>query len=115
MAYFPGRTNLDVHFFNDTPRSLKVGKAIAPNARLPLTLRHAFRSKQGCLLVETEQFGNSLNADFVKAHVRSRLGRDTGVLEHGFLTSEVDPLSSRGLLFHLGQLPPFASLNSRCS
>ena len=52
-----GAALLRVHFFNNMPRSLKVGKAIAPNRRSPLTLLRVARSTDGHLLVETEYWG----------------------------------------------------------
>ena len=52
-----GAALLRVRFFNNMPRTLKVGKAIAPNPRSPLTLVRVARSRDGHLLVETEYWG----------------------------------------------------------
>ena len=49
-----GAALLRVHFFNNMPRTLKVGKAIAPTRRSPLTLLRVWRSNDGNLLVEME-------------------------------------------------------------
>ncbi len=53
----PSTTVLRVLFFNNAPRNLTVGKAIAPNPRSPLTLKSVTRTKDGHLLIETEYCG----------------------------------------------------------
>jgi hypothetical protein len=50
-------TVLHVRFFNNSPKKLKAGKAIAPNPRSPLTLTSVTRSRDGHLLVQTEYWG----------------------------------------------------------
>ena len=46
-----------VRFFGNMPRNLRVGRAIAPNERSPLTLRSVQRSGDGSLIVKTEYWG----------------------------------------------------------
>jgi hypothetical protein len=53
----PSKTALRIHFFDNSPRNLAVGKAIAPNTRSPLTLKRISRTKDGFLIVETEYWG----------------------------------------------------------
>lgn len=53
----PSATVLHVRFFNNAPRKLAVGKAIAPNPRSPLTITGVTRTKEGRLVVSTEYWG----------------------------------------------------------
>jgi hypothetical protein len=53
----PSKTALRIHFFNNSPRNLAVGKAIVPNPRSPLTLKRITRTKDGFLVVEAEYWG----------------------------------------------------------
>jgi len=53
----PSTTVLRVRFFNNAPRKLAFGKAIAPNPRSPLTLTGVTRTKDSRLLVDTEYWG----------------------------------------------------------
>jgi hypothetical protein len=53
----PSKTALRIHFFDNSPRNLAVGKAIEPNARSPLTLKRITRTTDGFLVVETEYWG----------------------------------------------------------
>lgn len=55
-SQLPFKTVLRIHFFDNAPRNLAVGKAIVPNPRTPLTLT-SVQNKNGYLVVETEYWG----------------------------------------------------------